>query len=206
MDWLTCSSFPHASEFSVVLGKSSCHSSFENIQACGMWLASPSELPQDGLYSYKRNIPWNINNWQCYGLSSCSIDKWGMSCLMHASWSSSSYSSWLACYSWMLVKDESLNFPHRCTFAICHKKDGEVVCCHIHLFLFSLMRRPNLRHLSPSQMLSWWSWLFPLGHWDLGLRVRPSVQLQWSLWWLDFSCQALDHRSPFTLVAWSQCL
>jgi hypothetical protein len=80
-DFLTYSSSPCASVFVVGLEKPSCHSSFESNLSCGMWLASPSKMPQDGLSFHNVSMSLCTNNCLWYGLSSCSNDKQEMSCL-----------------------------------------------------------------------------------------------------------------------------
>jgi hypothetical protein len=45
-----------------MLGKSSFHYSSKNIMACGMWLVSPRNMPQDDLSSHGMNMPHNTNN------------------------------------------------------------------------------------------------------------------------------------------------
>ena len=84
---------PSASEFFIGLGKPSWLSSSKNSLTCGKWIYSPSKMSQGGLSSHKRDIFWRTKNWKQYGLSSCSSDKQGMSCLMHTPFYLSSYFS-----------------------------------------------------------------------------------------------------------------
>jgi hypothetical protein len=81
--------------------------------ACGMWLASPINMPRDGLSSNIRNTPQNTNNGYLYGLSSCNSNKQGMSCLIHTS-----SSFLLVLVDWLVASSKCWCRPTLWTFLI----------------------------------------------------------------------------------------